>query len=83
MVYAQLRTRPGKTSLGFSYTIGSPNLGQTTRPSDSKKKKKKKKKKEKRKEKKRTCQIVDFPILGDHRVKLKESEKRDKYRDLA
>ena len=33
--------------------------------------------------KKRTCQIVDFVVLDDHRVKLKENEKRDKYRDLA
>ena len=32
---------------------------------------------------KRTYQIVDFAILADHRVKLKESEKRDKYLDLA
>ena len=33
--------------------------------------------------KKRTCQIVDFAVSADHRVKLKESEKRDKYIDLA
>ena len=26
---------------------------------------------------------MDFAVLADHRVKLKESEKRDKYRDLA
>ena len=44
-------------------------------------KKKKKKKKEKRK-KKRTCQIVNFAVSVDHRVKLKESEKKDKYLDL-
>ena len=31
--------------------------------------------------KKRTCRIVDFTILADHRVKIKESEKRDKYLD--
>ena len=30
-----------------------------------------------------TCRIVDFVILADHRVKLKESEKKDKYLDLA
>ena len=34
-------------------------------------------------QKKRTCWIVDFAILADYRVKLKESEKRDKYLDLA
>ena len=38
---------------------------------------------QKKKKKKRTCQIVDFPILANYWVKLKESEKRDKYLDLA
>ena len=33
--------------------------------------------------KKRTCQLVDFAVPADHRVKLKESEKIDKYLDLA
>ena len=28
-------------------------------------------------------QIVDFAILAEHSVKLKESKKRDKYLDLA
>ena len=40
-----------------------------TKPSDNKKK--------------RTCRILNFAILAKHRVKLKESEKRYKYRDLA
>ena len=31
--------------------------------------------------KKRTCQIVDFAVRTDHWVKLKESEKKDKYLD--
>ena len=35
------------------------------------------------KKKKRTCKIVDFIVPADHRVKLKESEKKDKYIDLA
>ena len=26
---------------------------------------------------------MDFAVPADHRVKLKESEKRDKYRDLG
>ena len=34
-------------------------------------------------QKKRTCKIVDFAVSADHRVKLKESEKKDKYLDLA
>ena len=33
--------------------------------------------------KKRTCKIVDFVVLVDHRIKLKESEKKDKYLNLA
>ena len=35
------------------------------------------------KEIKRRYQIVDFVISVDHRVKIKENEKRDKYLDLA
>ena len=34
-------------------------------------------------QKKRTCKIVDLPVPADHRIKLKESEKMDKYLDLA
>ena len=33
--------------------------------------------------KKRTCRIVDFAVPADHKVKLKECEKRDKYLDLC
>ena len=44
------------------------NLDQMTRPTDSQQQKKR---------------IVDFSVPVDHRVKLKESEKRDKYLDLA
>ena len=40
-------------------------------------------KKKKRKEKKRTCRIVDFAVPTDHRVKLEESEKREKYVNIA
>ena len=32
---------------------------------------------------KRTCKIADFAVPADHRIKLKESEKKDKYLDLA
>ncbi len=32
---------------------------------------------------KKTCRKADFAIPADNRVKLKESEKRDKYLDLA
>ena len=66
----------------FLDTNGSPNFGQTTKPNDNQQKKKKKKEK-KKKEKGRIGQIVDFAVPADHRVKLKESEKKDKYQDLA
>ena len=33
--------------------------------------------------KKRTSRIVDFAVLPNHKVKLKENEMRDKYPDLA
>ena len=36
-----------------------------------------------KKKKKRTCRIEDFAVPVDHKVKLKEYEKRDKYLDLA
>ena len=50
---------------------GSPNLGQKTRPNDNKQQKKK-----------RTSKIFDFTVPADHRIKLKECEKKDKYLDL-
>ena len=33
--------------------------------------------------KKRTSKIVNFAVPADHRLKLKECEKKDKYLDLA
>ena len=47
-----------------------PNLCQTIRPYYNQ-------------QKKRTCQIVDFAVPADHRIKLKESEEKDKSLDLA
>ena len=52
-------------------TNGSPNLGQKTRPYSN------------QQQKKRTCKIVDFAVLADHRIKLKQCEKKDKYLNLA
>ena len=49
---------------------GSPNLGQKTRSHSNQ-------------QKKRTRKIVDYAVPADHRIKLKESEKKDKYLDLA
>ena len=33
--------------------------------------------------KERTCKIVVFTVPADHGIKLREKEKKDKYRDLA
>ena len=33
--------------------------------------------------KKKICEIVDFAVPADHRIKLKECEKRNKYLNLA
>ena len=33
--------------------------------------------------KKRTCNIVDFAVPAEYRIKLKDCEKKDKYLDLA
>ena len=80
MIYAQPSICPGEwhtqTPMGLWHTNGSSNLGQKTRPYSIQKKKKKKKEK-------RTCKIVDFAVPADHRIKLKESEKKDNYLDLA
>ena len=73
MVYAQPRIRPAKraagNSLAFWYINRSPNPCQTLDRVIV--------------NKNRTCWIVDFAVLADHRMKLKEGEKKDKYLDLA
>ena len=73
MVYVQTSICPGKwdaqTPLGFWNINRSPNLGQTTRPSNNQQEKEN--------------WTVDFAVPADHRIKLKESEKRDKYLNLA
>ena len=51
-------------------TNGSPNLGQKTRPYSNQ-------------QKKRICKIVNFAVPADHRIKLKECEKKNKYLDFA
>ena len=37
----------------------------------------------KKKKKERICRIIDLGVPSNHKVKLKESEKRDKYLELA
>ena len=39
--------------------------------------------KKKKKKKKRICKILDFAVLADLRINLKECEKKDKYLNLA
>ena len=72
IVYVQPRIQPVKwdaqTPVRFWNTNGTPNLSQMTRRYDSQQK---------------TCRIVDFDVPADHRVKFKESKKKDKYLDLA
>ena len=34
-------------------------------------------------QKKRICKIVDFAVPADHKINMKEREKKDKYLDLA
>ena len=73
MVYAQPSTCPRKrhtqTPVGLWYTNGSPNLRPKTRSNNN--------------QQKELCKIVDFAVLADQRIKLKECEKKDKYLDLA
>ena len=57
--------------MGIWHTDGSPNLSQKTRPYNNQQKKE------------GICKIVDFAVPADHRIKLKECEKKDKYLDLA
>ena len=56
--------------MGFWHPNRSPNPGPTTRPYNNQQKKK-------------TRRIVDFAVPTDHRVKLKESEKKNKYLNLV
>ena len=80
MVYTRPRSHgewDAQTPQGFWDTNGSPNPHQTTRPYNNQKKKKKKKK-----EKKETGRFVDFAVPVDHRVKLKEGQKKNQYQDL-
>ena len=77
MVYAQPNVRPGKwhtqTPLGFFDHLILARWLDLIIINQKKKKKKKKK----------TRKIVDFVVPDDHSVKSKESEKKDKYLNLA
>ena len=51
------------------------NLAQKIRPYNNNQ--------QQQQEKKKTCKIVDFAIPSDHRIKLKECEKKNKFIDFA
>ena len=59
-----------KFLLDFGIQNASTNLVQKTKPHNNQQKKK-------------DLQIVEFAVSADHRINLKESEKKDKYLDLA
>ena len=74
MVYAQHSMCPREWHINSHGTLRfkrTPNLGQKTISYNNQQKKK------------RTCKIVDLAVQADPRIKLKESEKKDKYCDLA
>ena len=54
----------------MGHTDGSPNLDLKTRPNNNQ-------------QKKRICKSVDFAVSADHRKKVKECEKKDKYLYVA
>ena len=57
--------------MGLWHQNGSLNLAQSTRPYNN------------QQQKKKTCKFFDFAVPAGHRIKLKESEKKDKYLDLT
>ena len=61
--------------MGLWHTNGSPNLRQKTKLIIINKKTKK--------IKTRICKVIDFAVPDDRSIKLKESEKKDKYFDFA
>ena len=70
MIYAQLRIHPHKFLRDFK--IQTDHLIPARRPDLVIVTKRK-----------RTYQTVDFTVLGEHRIKIKENEKREKYLDLT
>ena len=56
--------------MGLRHTHGSLNLGLNSRLNNNQ-------------QKKRTSKIVDIAVPADHKIKLKECKKIDKYFDLA
>ena len=67
----------------LDFDIHTDHLISTRRPDQIIINNKNKKQKNKNKKKTRIYKIVDFAVPVDHRIKLKECEKKDKYLDLA
>ena len=76
MVYAQPVLENATHKLLWDFNIQTDHLIPARRPDLMIIEKKKEKKK-------RTCKIVDFAVSADHRIKLKECEKKDKNFDLT
>ena len=76
MVYVQTESAlENKThKLLWDFEIQTDHLISARRPDLARGNKKKKKKKDK----KRTCRIVDFAVSAEYRVKVKDSQTRDK-----
>ena len=75
MLYVQPSSNPGKwhTQTPMGLEIKTDHLISDRRPDLI----------YRNQQKKRTCKIVDFADPANHRIKLKESEKKNKYQDLA
>ena len=71
MVYAQHGIRPGEWDAQITLGFWDTNLNLCGSQ--------KKKKKRKRKKEKRNCRIMNITIPADHGVKIKASERKDKY----
>ena len=66
MVYAEPTISHAEGHINSSGILASPNLSQKTRLYNNPIKTKKK-----------NCKIVDFAVPADHRMKLKENEKKE------
>ena len=64
---APVKENNTKTPIELWHKYELPHLGQKSRTIN----------------KKKTCKIVGFAVLADHKIKLKECEKKDKYLDFA
>ena len=64
--------------MGLWHTNRPHNLGQKTKSYNNNQQQQ-----QQQQQQKRTSNIVEFAVPADHRIKLKENEKKDKYLNLA